>query len=450
MNYTTNIYVLQGVVFNLKNSLVTGAVILMIANAISKVLGAVLKIPLTYIIHEEGMAVYNTAFSVYVMALSLAVSGIPFAVTKVVAAEKAKGNEIRAKGAVMVSVTVLSVIGIIVSFALFFGAEFFAYAMKEPAATWAIRAIAPSVAFVAMGAAFKSAFQGESNMIPTATSQCIEALAKLVAGYFFALWLAGFGRERAAAGATAGVTLGEFIATAILALWYLASKRKTPAKRRGTARDIMDIAIPIWGLSVITSAISVVDTSLLRWGLIHSGLTDAEARYLYGAYSGYAMTVLNLPSGFLATLGVSVVPIVSGAVAVGNMLRVRSVTRKGIAISMLCGGGAWAFLTVFGDFVLDLLFNNTASGEMLKLAAPSVMFICVMQFTGAVLQAMGKMGSVFISSTVTGVIKLLSAIFLVSRPEINIYGAAIGSDIAYFVGMVINLVLFHRATKYDT
>lgn len=434
----------------MKNSLVTGAVILMIANAISKVLGAILKIPLTYIVHEEGMAVYNTAFSVYVMALSLATSGIPFAVTKVVASECAKGNDVRAKGAVMVSVAVLTGIGIIVSLGLLFGAEFFAYAMKEPSAVWAIRAIAPSVAFVAMGAAFKSAFQGESNMIPTATSQCIEALAKLVAGYFFALWLGGFGRERAAAGATAGVTLGEFIATAILALWYIISKRKMPAKRQGTAQDIMDIAIPIWGLSVITSAISVVDTSLLRWGLVHSGLSVGEARYLYGAYSGYAMTVLNLPSGLLATLGVSVVPIVSGATAVGNMLRVRSVTRKGIVIAFLCGGGAWAFLSAFGDYVLDLLFNNTASGDMLRLAAPSVMFICVMQFTGAVLQAMGRMGSVFISATLVGVIKLLSAVFLVSRPEINIYGAAIGSDVAYLVGMVLNLVLLRHGTKYDT
>lgn len=431
----------------MKNSLVTGAVILMIANAISKVLGAILKIPLTYIIHEEGMAVYNTAFSVYVMALSLATSGIPFAVTKVVAGEKAKRNDVRAKGAVMVSVAVLSVIGIAVSFVLFFGSEFFAYAMKEPSAVWAIRAIAPSVAFVAMGAAFKSAFQGESNMIPTATSQCIEALVKLVAGYFFALWVVEFGRERAAAGAAAGVTLGEFIATAILAFWYLVLKCKTPAESQGTARELMDIAIPVWGLSVITSTISVVDTSLLRWGLVNSGLSENEARFLYGAYSGYAMTVLNLPSGLLATLGVSVVPIVSGAVAVGNMLRVRSVSRKGIVISFLCGSGAWAFLAVFGNRVLDLLFSNTASADMLRLAAPSVMFICVMQFTAAVLQAMGKMGSVFVSSVVVGVIKLLSAVFLVSRPEINIYGAAVGSDISYFVGMILNLVLIHRATK---
>ena len=118
MNYNTNIYVIQEAVFNLKNSLVTGAVILMIANTVSKVLGAILKIPLTYIIHEEGMAVYNTAYSVYVMALSLAVSGIPYAGTKVVAGENAKGNTQRAKGAVIRAVIILTLIGITVSFGM--------------------------------------------------------------------------------------------------------------------------------------------------------------------------------------------------------------------------------------------------------------------------------------------------------------------------------------------
>ncbi len=447
MNYNTNIYVIQEAVFNLKNSLVTGAVILMIANTISKILGAILKIPLTYIIHEEGMAVYNTAYSVYVMALSLAVSGIPFAVTKVVAGEKAKGNDKRAKGTVITAVIILSLIGVVVSLALYFGAEFFAMAMKEPKALWAIRTIAPSVAFVAMGAAFKSGFQGESNMIPTAVSQCIEAVTKLIAGYFLALFLAHLGRERAAAGATMGVSVGEMVATLILATWYLLSKRKTVAVSNGVKKEIIDIAIPIWALSVIASSISVADTSLLRWGLIRSGLNEAEARFLYGAYSGYAMTVLNLPVGLLATLGVSVVPIVSGAVAVGNMLRVRSVTRKGMTVALLFGSGAMLFMIFFGEFVLDLLFNNTTSANMLRLAAPSILFICLMQFTGSVLQAMGKMGSVFISVVLTGVIKLLSAIFLVSRPDINIYGAVIGADIAYFAGMVINIIFLTRAQR---
>ena len=63
-------------------SLLGGTIVLITANIISKILGAVLKIPLTYILKEEGMAIYHTTFSVYITVLLLITSGIPFAVSK--------------------------------------------------------------------------------------------------------------------------------------------------------------------------------------------------------------------------------------------------------------------------------------------------------------------------------------------------------------------------------
>ena len=434
----------------LKNSFISGAAVLMAANAVSKILGAVFKIPLTYIIHEEGMAIYNTAFSVYVMVLSFVVSGIPFAVTKITAKNYAEGRYDVAKSAVFYANVILFFVGMAGSLLLWVGADFFALAMKEPRAVWAIRLIAPSIFFVAAGVAAKSGFQGNCRLIPTAVSQCLEAVVKLVAGYFLAVWLVGLGRDCAAAGAIFGVTVGEAIATGILVIWFGVTYGHTRRKRgigRECLNELVTTALPVLFMSITGSVINMVDTSLLRAGLLRAGLTEATARHLYGAYTGYAMTILNLPSGFLATLGVSVIPVISAASAVGNMQRVRSVSQKGLWISGVCGLLATLFIAVLGEWILDLLFNNTASAQMLRISAPSVMFICVMQFAASILQAMGYMGRVFVSSVVVGVIKIASAIFLVSLPDINIYGAAIGTDIAYFVGMVMNLAFLAIKTE---
>lgn len=427
----------------MKKSFVSGAMVLMVSNAISKILGAVLKIPLTYIMHEEGMAVYNTAFSVYVMLLSFVISGIPFAAVKLSATALARGSEKNAKGVIVTAGVILTIIGAVCSVVLWFGADFFALAMKEPLSAIAIRAVAPSVLLVAIGDAAKSAFQGKQDMFPTAVSQCIESVIKLIAGYFLAAWLITRGSEYAAAGAAAGVTIGEAVATAILVLWYYISAKSVRTKgisRRRIAKDITDIAMPLFFMSVAGSALTLIDTSVLRASLLRSGLTQTEARHLYGAYTGYAMTVLNLPAGFLATLGVSIVPAISAAVAVSNRRRVRSLTRKGLIVAGVCGFCASAGIAIFGEFILQLLFHNTTSATMLRLCAPSVMFISVMQLSGAILQAMGYFGRAFISSLMVGVIKLLAALFLVSRPQINIYGAAIGADIAFFIGMMFDLL----------
>ena len=427
----------------LKNSFIKGAAILMVANAVSKILGAVLKIPLTYILHEEGMAVYNTAFGVYAMFLAFIMSGVPFAVSKMCAAELAKNNPNGAKSIVWYSSVILFLAGLFGSLVMWFCADFFALAMKEERAVWAIRAVAPSVLLVAVGDAAKSGFQGESNMMPTAVSQCIESFIKLCAGYFFAVWLIGFGTDKSAAGAIFGVTVGELCATAMLVGSYCVTHRKIKRERgksRLYSRELIETAMPVMLMAVTGSALAVVDTSVLRASLLRAGLAELSARYLYGAYTGYAMTVLNLPSGLLATLGVSIIPAISAAVATGNQRRVRRLTKNGLLLSAVCGMSASAVIAVFGDFILNLLFHNTASSLLLRVSAPSVFFICMMQLSGAILQAMGYTGRVFISSVTVGVIKLLLAIFLVSMPKINIYGAAIGSDIAFFVGMVMNFI----------
>ena len=90
-----------------KQSFLTGAVILMIANAISKILGAVFKIPLTYILNEDGMAVFNIAFEVYIMFLSFIISGLPFAISKMVAESNSRGEYSKTHRIVKISTILL-------------------------------------------------------------------------------------------------------------------------------------------------------------------------------------------------------------------------------------------------------------------------------------------------------------------------------------------------------
>ena len=56
--------------------------------------------------------------------------------------------------------------------------------------------IAQSILFVALGTAYKSCYQGVSNMIPTALSQ-VTAIVKLAAGYYLAvLFFLNYGVEK--------------------------------------------------------------------------------------------------------------------------------------------------------------------------------------------------------------------------------------------------------------
>lgn len=432
-----------------KQSFVTGAAILMTANAVSKILGAVFKIPLTFILCERGMAIFNIAFEVYIMFLSFIISGLPFAISKLVAESSSRGEYGRMYKTVKVSAVLLIVIGAAGSMALYFGARFFALAMKEEKAVYAIQMIAPSVFFVALGTAYKSYYQGVSNMIPTAVSQVAEAVAKLAAGYCLAVIFVRFGLERTAGGAIMGVTAGEIIATAILMLFYFAEKKKDCVKSNsGTAREIlsslMAVALPLLCASVVSNAVNVADTTLIRSRLLDAGFSEDKARFLYGAYTGYALTVFHLPVGILATLGVSILPVIAGSAAVGNMKKARLAAGAGIRLSVILSLPCAVIMYMMSGEILSALFKNTSSAMMLRAVAPCVVMMCVSQITAAILQSGGKIMTPFFNALIGSAIKLSLDWYLIGQPQINIYGSAISACISSTVVMILNLAAVRR------
>ncbi|MCH5209623.1 MAG: polysaccharide biosynthesis protein [Oscillospiraceae bacterium] len=438
-----------------KQSFLTGALILMIANAISKILGAVFKIPLTYILQEEGMAVFNIAFEVYIMFLSFIISGLPFAISKLTAESNSRKEYARTYKIVRVSTILLTVIGIIGTLLLYFFAPFFALAMKEEKAVYAIQMISPAIFFVALGTSYKSYYQGVANMIPTAVSQVVESVIKLAAGYYLAVLFIRFGVEKTAGGAIMGVTAGEIIATAILMLMYIFEKKephkKSDSGTKEILRDLMSVALPLLCASVVSNAISVADTTLIRSRLLDAGFRADEARFLYGAYTGYALTVFHLPVGILATLSVSILPLVAGAIAVDNMHKARIATDMGIRLTIILALPCSVIMYTMSGEILSVLFHNSTAADMLKAVAPCAVMICVTQITSAILQSSGRIMLPFFTALVGSAIKLTISYFLVANPGINIYGSAISSLAAYSVVMILNLCAIrkHLCLKQD-
>lgn len=69
-------------------SFLRGAMVLSIAGAISKVLGAVYRIPLARLLGGEGMGLYQMAYPIYTTILALATAGVPVAISVLVSRKK--------------------------------------------------------------------------------------------------------------------------------------------------------------------------------------------------------------------------------------------------------------------------------------------------------------------------------------------------------------------------
>ena len=465
---------------NSKHNFLKGTIILMAANAISKILGAIFKIPLTYILHEEGMAIFNTAMNVYSTLLSLIVSGLPLAISRLISNEYALGNHHTVKKTVRLSLIILSFLGFLGTVILYFGADFFAYAMKDPKATLAIKVISPSVFFVALGTVFKSYFQGSVNMIPTATSQVIESFIRLVVGFGVALLLKDALIEITSAGAISGITIGEIIATLILFLMFLPSRKNLKKTQESQSsktilKSISNIAVPMLLCSLISGGIGLIDTASIRNSLLNIRFTPENvnsfllryssfttlfdnlgetlkmtidgARWLYGAYSGYALTIFHLPTGIISALGTSVFPVISGALAKNNKQLANKTLLGALGITVIIILPCALILFMFSEEILYFLFKNTASAHLLSMLSPALIFLCIADLFILTLHAMGKVFEPFFYSLIGMIIKLLANFILIPIPQFNIAGAIIGSTLAFFVMMILNIMAVIKYTN---
>ena len=72
------------------NGFVKGTVILLIFNLLGKIIGAIYRIPLANMLGPVGIGKYQLVFPLYSLLLAISVSGIPVAISKIVAEYNAK------------------------------------------------------------------------------------------------------------------------------------------------------------------------------------------------------------------------------------------------------------------------------------------------------------------------------------------------------------------------
>ena len=92
---------------------IKGALILIVFNLVGKVVGAIYRIPLAKILGSMGMGQYQLTFPLYCLILTIATSGIPVAISKLVAEFNSKNRFNDSKKLLWISVLILTIISFV-------------------------------------------------------------------------------------------------------------------------------------------------------------------------------------------------------------------------------------------------------------------------------------------------------------------------------------------------
>ena len=447
-----------------KQSFLHGALILSLATALVKIIGAVYKIPFQNMISTEAAGDYKIAYDIYATLFTIATAGLPVAVSKMVSEAEVGRRTRESRRIFRVALMTFVVIGVLGTAALFFGADFWAAQMHAPNAAAAIRVIAPAVFFVAVMCAYRGFYQGQGDMVPTAVSQIIEASFKLVVGLAVAWAVVSAGGTQAmeAAGAMTGVTVG----TVFGMLYMILSGRRRMARLplgpgeqtvrapRRIFGELMKISVPITLSASVLGLTNLMDSALVKGRLQSAALlTGPETDRLFGVYS-LATTLFALPPAFILTLAVSIIPVVVAARARQDKAGVNSTILSSLRITGLLALPSAGGLTALSTPIINLLYGSSKSPEEVALAGSllftlgfSVLFVCLMSLTNSILQSLGLVNIPVLTMLAGGLVKLVCNWLLVGNPEIGIQGAPIGTLGCYVTISVLNLVVIARAAE---
>ncbi len=430
-----------------KRTFIYGAVVLLVANLLNRILGFVYQYLIMSHIGGESLGLFNMVFPVYMMALVLTTAGIPLALSKMVAEERSKGSPEKAAAIFHLVLKILTFSGLTVSALLYLLSPYLSGKIfSDPRVQQIFLICIPAIFIVSVASAFRGYFQGLQNMFPTAISQICEQLVRVSLGFYLSYHLLHRGAEWAAVGLALGMLAGELIGLAVIALNYFfrrsniglrGKKVKAPDK---TLSRLFNMAYPVTLGRLLSTGISSLDAIIIPQRLHTAGFTAKEATTLFGQLGGSAFTLLNFPSVFTAALATSLVPSISEAAAKNHMQTVRSQSSEAMRLTIIFGIPCLLIIYHYAE-AMTLFFKSPAVAPVLQILTLGGIFIYLQQTSSGILQGLGKMQLPVIHSIISALVRIPTMYVLTGIPDMNLKGVAW----AYVLGAVIMSVLNIRS-----
>ena len=434
-----------------KQNFLQGTALLAMATVIVKLVGALYKVPLNAIIGEKGFGYFSTAYEIYNILLMISTAGLPVAMSRMISEASSLEHYAQVRQVYATAKRIFLLLGIVGSVLMTAFCRPLARFWNQPDAWAAIGCLGPCVLLICIMSAFRGYFQGQSNMIPTAVSQVLEVVTKLIVGMAAALAFlkATADISLAAGGAILGVTASCLVSAVYLYRCFRRSYTQlpdtgdTPKSFSATARELLKIAVPITVSSTILSIITSLSSKIYMGRLLGSGITQDAADTMRGVHV-MTQTIYNMPCAFITPITVSIIPAITAQITLKKFRETRLTEESAIRVTgifaMPCAVGlvclAKPITALLGGYSGERL---VLAGQMMTVLGISVVFNALVLVTTAIMQAHGNVNRPVVNMLIGGVIKLIIVYVLTGNRAIGIVGTPIGTLTSYVVICILNV-----------
>ena len=442
-----------------------GTFILTIASFVVKVIGSLNWIFVSRILGGEGIGLYQMAFPIYFFAMTISQAGVPVAIS-IITAERVALNDIYgAKRVFRISMALMLVTGIFFSVLTYFAASWLIdlHFIRDPRAYMSVVALAPTVFFVTFLASSRGYLQGWQRMTPTAVSQIVEQIFRVITMIMLADLLLPMGLDYAAAGASLGALAGAVTGLIVLVYFHIKLNKEidikyglnlkpTEQSKNESAFKIMKriftLSLPVSAASIMLPVVSNLDLMIVPQRLEVAGYSVHQATELFGYLTGMAVPLVNLATILTASLAVSIVPAISEARALKDTTRIYRQTAAAVRISNFVCFPAFVIVFLLATPIASLIYNAPGAGPAVMISAVSIILLGLHQVSTGVLQGLGHTTIPMVNMILAAAAKVALNWTLTAIPWLGIMGAAWATAADMGVAAFINLYFIYKYIGY--
>ena len=439
-----------------------GTLILTISSIVVKVIGSLNWIILSRVMGGEGIGLYQMGFPIYLMAITVSSAGIPVAISIITAEKLAQKDYLGAQRVFHISLRLLLLTGLVFSGSLLFGAGWLIdnHLIRDGRAYYSIVALAPAVFFVTFLSSFRGYLQGWQIMTPTAASEIVEQLTRVVTMIFFANMFMPRGLAYAAGGASMGAGVGAFCGLLVLCWFYARLKKQFSneinnqkvefAKESSwdVVKRLVRLALPVSMSSLMLPVVANLDLLIVPARLEVAGFNVSEATEMFGYLTGMAVPLINLSTILTASLAISLVPAISESRVMKDQAGIKAKLKTAFSVTSIITIPCTIGLFILAEKIATMIYNAPNAAPAIQTMSMAIFMLGLHQVSTGILQGLGKTTIPVINMIIAATTKVVLSWVLTAIPTLGIKGAAWATVSDIGVAAILNLFFIYKYTGF--
>ena len=452
----------------MSNTLFKGTAILTLGLFLSKVLGVIYVIPFYAMVGEKNIGLYQYAYIPYNLMLAVAISGAPLAFSKYVSKYNSLGDYETGRRLLKSGLLTMIVTGFVSFLFLYFFADILAnMTIREDEEVHTVDDVASVIRWVSFAlivvpfmSLLRGFFQGYSFMMPTAVSQLIEQIVRilfLLAGAYLVINVFNGTIKVAVQVAVLSAFVGAL--GGLVVLFYYWRKKKPEynllldssttsynVNLKDMYKEILVYAVPVVFLGVANPLFQFVD--MLTFNRAMSGSENAAESGTYLAMLNFQTHKLVMIPVMLATgFSMALIPLITKYFTMHEHKQLSQTLDKTFQVLYFLTLPAVVGMTVLANELYHLFYEPSVIGsDILAHYLPVAILFSLFPVTAAILQGINQQKWIILNLLMGLLIKLALNIPLIALWETN--GAIVATVIGYSVAIFMNVAVLVVTQDY--